>query len=145
MTQYEEQDERIRQVVGDEEESSFDDCVEKFCRHLQRALELPCVVTGIEDFRWEERFIFGIGNPDEHARLRKDWPSSRDRFDLLEITGVGDSEWMLFCDEDLEGRVRRLSDGREFYLGIAEIKAEEEGSRNHQLLHDYAVWFVNNR
>jgi hypothetical protein len=54
------------------------------------------------------------------------------------------SEWMMFC-EDLAGRVRRKSDGKEFYLGLAEIKAVDKKSVNYQLLDDYAVWFVNNR
>ena len=47
--------------------------------------------------------------------------------------------------EDITGLVRRTSDGKEFYLGLAEIKAINEKSVNYQLLDDYAVWFVNNR
>ena len=47
--------------------------------------------------------------------------------------------------EDLAGHVRRKSDGKEFYLGLAEIVAVDKKSKNYQLLDDYAVWFVNNR
>ncbi len=52
---------------------------------------------------------------------------------------------MLFDTEDLAARVRRQSDGVEFYLGLAEIEAVERGTGNYQLLDDYSLWFVNNR
>jgi hypothetical protein len=41
--------------------------------------------------------------------------------------------------------VRRKSDGKEFYLGLAELKAVDKSSKNHQLLDDFSVWLVNNR
>ncbi len=47
--------------------------------------------------------------------------------------------------EDLAGHVRRKTDGKEFHLGLAEIKAVDKKSPNNQLLDDYAVWLVNNR
>ena len=55
------------------------------------------------------------------------------------------SEWMMFYSEDLAGHVRRKSDGKEFYLGLAEIEAVDKTSKTYELLNDYAVWFVNNR
>jgi hypothetical protein len=58
-------------------------------------LELPCHVTGIEDFHWEERYLMGAG--------------------------------------------------RHFFLGLSELEVVEQASRNHQLLDDYAVGFVNSR
>jgi len=55
------------------------------------------------------------------------------------------SEWMLFGGEDIAARVRRKSDGKEFYLGLAELKAIDKRSPNYQLLDDYAVFFTNYR
>ena len=72
-------------------------------------------------------------------------PSDQDTFELLAIEKDVDSEWMMYHGEDLAGHVRRKSDGQEFYLGLAEIKAVDEESLNYQRLDDYAVWFVNNR
>jgi hypothetical protein len=37
---------------------------------------------------------------------------------------------MMFYGEDLAGRVRRKSDGKESYLGLAEIKAIDKKSVN---------------
>ena len=70
------QDARIEEIVGDDEDAAFDECVDKFHDHLERALRLPCDVTGIEDFRWEEYYVVGPGDPKEHERLRHWTPES---------------------------------------------------------------------
>ena len=145
MTKIDEQDVRISAVVGNDEESSFDDAIGKFYAYLGTSLKLPCDVTGIEDFDWEEYYIFGPGDATEYAELRKTQPSYQDIFELQSIEKDVDSEWMMYHREDLAARVLRKSDGKEFLLGLAEIKAVDRKSPNYQLLDDYATWFVNNR
>ena len=145
MSRMDAQDARISAIVGDDDASTFDEGVDKFYHHLKRSLQLPCDVTGIEDFRWEEYWVIGPGDPKEHERLRQTQPSYRDTFELLAIEKDVCSEWMMFHGEDIAGHVRRKSDGKEFHLGLAEIKAVDKKSKNYQLLHDFAVWFVNNR
>jgi len=142
------QDSRIAGILGDmygNIEFTFEDCVEAFYKHLTESLELPCDVTGIEDFRWEEFYVFGPGDKSEYAHLRKTQPSYKDIFELIAIERDVYSEWMMCPGEDLAGHVRRRSDGEEFYLGLFEIEAVDKESVNYQLLNDYAVWFVNNR
>lgn len=139
------QDARIEAVVGDDEESSFDDCAEKFYSHLKSSLSLPCDVTGTEDFRWEEPYVMGARDPKEYETLRRTQPSFRDIFELLAIGADVNSEWMLYPGDDLAAHVRRKSDGRKFQLGLAEIEATDKKSMNHRLLDDYTVWFVDNR
>jgi len=145
MTQRDAQDVRIEAIVGNDDQISFDDCVDKFYDHLKTTLRLPCDVTGIEDFRWEEYYVIGPGNPKEYERLRKNQPSYQDAFELLAIERHVTSEWMMYPDEDLAGHIRRKSDGKEFFLGLAEIEAVDKKSVNYRSLDDYAVWFVNNR
>jgi len=145
MSQLDAQHARIEAIVGDDEESSFDDCIEKFYNHLKASLKIPCDVKSIEDFRWEEYYVIGPGDPHEHAKLRKNRPSCKDTFELLAIEPDVYSEWMMFSDDDLSAHVRRKSDGKEFYVGLAEIEAADTKSKNYQLLDDYSVWFVNNR
>jgi len=145
MTEFDAQNARIRTILGDEQDQSFEKAIERFYQHLKASLQLPCDVTGIEDFRWEEYYVFGPGNPKEYQRLRKTQPSYQDSFELMAIEKDAWSEWMMFDSEDLAAHVVRKSDGQEFYLGLAEIEAVERGSVNHQLLDDYSVWFVNNR
>ncbi len=122
----------------------FSQAVEAFCEYLKAHLELPCEVTGIEDFRWEEGYVVGGWSQKKYERLKKTQPSYRDRFELLGIEPGVFSEWML-VDDDIAAHVRRISDGREFYLGLSELKATDRNSPNHQLLGDYSSWFVNSR
>ncbi|HEY3391666.1 MAG TPA: hypothetical protein VGK58_03090 [Lacipirellulaceae bacterium] len=145
MARQDAQDARIERIIGDDDDLTFAQGVDRFFEHLKSNLQLPCIVTGIEDFRWEEFYVIGPGDPEEYERLRKDRPSYQDQYELLAIEKGAWSEWMMFYDEDIAGHVRRQSDGKEFFLGLAEIKAVDKKSKNYQLLNDYAVWFVNNR
>ena len=139
------QSKRIEAIIGNDETTTFEDQLDAYYQHLLLSLKLPCEVTGIEDFRWEERYVFGAGSRAEYDRLRKEQPSYRDKYDLLAIEKEAISEWMLFQGDDIGAHVRRKSDGKEFWLGLAELKAVGKKSPAAQLLHDFAVFFVNNR
>ena len=145
MTEFDAQQGRIDAIFGDDEELTFEEATEQFYQHLTQSLQLPCEVTGIEDFRWEEYYVLGPGEEAEYEKLCKTQPSYQDSFDLLFIEKEVISEWMMFGGEDLAARVRRKSDGKEFYLGLAEIEVVDKNRPNYQLLDDYSIWFVNNR
>lgn len=139
------QDKRIAAILGEIGDMTFDETIDIFYEYLKTHLVLPCKVMGIEDFRWEEIFVFGPGDPEEYDHLKKMQPSYTDRYELLAIDREGQSEWMLFLGEDIGAHVRRVSDGKKFVLGLAELRATDRKSKNYQLLDDYSVWFVNNR
>ncbi|MHC4539843.1 MAG: hypothetical protein ACYS74_08685 [Planctomycetota bacterium] len=139
------QDKRTATILGEIEDLSFDETIDIFCEYLKTNLSLPCEVTGIEDFRWEEIYVFGPGDQEEYGHLKKTQPSYTDHCGLLGIDREGKSEWMLFWGDDIGANVRRISDGKEFLLGLSELKATDKKSKNCQLLDDYSVWFVNNR
>jgi hypothetical protein len=144
MSKRDEQDRRIEAILGGNWEMRFKAALGVFLEHLKAYLQLPCEVTGIEDFQWEERYVIGGWPLKEYEQLRKTRPSYRDRYQLLGIEQDASSEWML-SDDDITAHVQRISDGREFDLGLAELKATDRESPNHQLLDDYAVWFANYR
>jgi hypothetical protein len=144
MSKQDEQDQRIEAILGGNLEMRFKAALGVFCEHLKAHLQLPCEVTGIEDFQWEERYVIGGRPLKEYERLKKTHPSYRDRYQLLGIEQDASSDWML-SDDDIAAHVRRISDGQEFDLGLAELKATDRESPNYQLLYDYAVWFANNR
>jgi len=137
--------ERIAAIVGDEPERSLSDGVAAFFAHLQKNLVLPLKVKGSEDFAWEEFYVIGPGDRQEYARLRNYQPSFQDEYELLQIELGPISEWMLFRDGDIAAHVRRLSDGKQFILGLAELKSLGKPSASGRLLHDYCIYFVNNR
>jgi hypothetical protein len=145
MGKLEEQDARIEAILGKAKNLTFNDAMDRFYQCLQSSLELPCAVTGSQDFDWEEIYVFGEGDPDEYAELRKTQPSYRDTYDLLSIEKGVRSEWMLFPFKDIAAHVRRRSDGKEFVLGLAELKAVDRNSVNEQLLDDYVTWFGDNQ
>ena len=136
---------RIEAIVGAGETDTFKDQLAAFYKHLLGSLELPCEVTGTEDFRWEERYVIGGASQTEYARLRKNQPSYQDRYDLLAIEQGVFSEWMMFRNDDIGAHVKRKTDGKEFWLGLAELEAVGKKSRNAQLLDDFAVFLVNSR
>ena len=136
---------RIDAIVGDNAERDFTEAMSMFYAHLRQHLVLPCDVTGTEDFRWEERYVLGPGDPKEYARLKKSQPSYRDYYELLRIEQDVVSEWMLFAGDDIAAHVRRKSDGKEFVLGLAELRTVDKSSSNYRHLNDYAVFLVNYR
>jgi hypothetical protein len=140
-----EQFRRIDAILGDSWERGLAAAIQVYFQYLQKSLVLPCEVTGSEDFRWEEYYVIGPGSKAEHDRLRKQRPSYMDHYELLGIELGEVSEWMLFRGDDLAAQVRRLSDNKEFVLGLAELEAVDHDSPNCQLLNDYAVFLVNYR
>lgn len=145
MSKMNDQDQRIEEILGSEGEQDFEEATDIFLDHLRKNLRLPCEVTGIEDFDWEEFYVFGPGDQKAYERMKENQPSFEDRYDLLAIEKDVFSEWMMFGGEDIGAQVRRKSDGKEFRLGLAELEAIDKKTSNYQLLDDYAVWFVNNR
>ena len=134
---------RVNAIIADPD-CDRDKAIDRLLEHLKANLQMPCEVTGIEDFGWEEPYVIGGWSPSEYKRLKKAQPSYRDRYQLLSLTR-DTSEWMMFGYEDIAARVRRNSDGKLFTLGLAELKATDPKSPNYRLLDDYAVWFVNSR
>ena len=129
---------------GRHRRGNAEQALEVFFKHLKANLQLPCEVTGTEDFHWEEPYVIGGWSQEEYERLKTTQPSYTDKYELLGIEQVWRSEWMMFA-EDIVAHVRRNGDGKEFYLGLAELRVTSKKSLNFQLIDDYAVWLCNNR
>lgn len=140
--QDDQQDKRIEGILGGSYDMDFDKAVAVFFKYLTEHLELPCEVTGIEDFRWEEPYVFGGWDVKEYEQLKKTRPSYTDCFKLLKLQHDSDSPWIMHGN-DIAAHVRRISDGKKFVLGLSELKVTDAASSNYQLIDDYAVWFVN--
>lgn len=133
-------EQRIQAIVGGPiEDVDRDEARERFYRHMETHLELPCEVTGHSDFDWEEWYVFGRGDRDEYEELKKTQPSHSDRYELLSVN-LDASEWMLFPHEDIAAHVRRKSDGSEFVLGLSELKVVAGSPSTAQLIEDFFAW-----
>ena len=138
-------DKRIAAILGEIEDLDFDETIDTFYEYLKGNLTLPCEVTGVEDFRWEEIYVFGPGDQEKYRQLKKSCPSYSDRYKLLDIVRNAQSTWAMFYGQDIGACVQRISDGKKFLLGLSELKATDKRLREYQLLADYSVWFINNR
>ena len=131
---------RIGQVFGKEEPPEVKEKTLKiFLKHLKQNVEFPCMLTGSEDFEWEEFYILGPGSKKEHERLKKTNASYLDTFELI------DFEYDPSGDEGIHAQVRRLSDKKIFILPLDYLKVKPRKSKNFDLINDYGVWFVNYR
>ena len=136
-------DARIGAILGDGDiYDSLDEMVRAYCDHLTTNLQFPCEVTGIEGFRWEESYMLGNFSQEEYEWRKSKWPSYQDRYLLLGLEADQPSAWMLFL-EDIAAKVRRISDGKEFMLGLSELKTTDPDSPSRLLMDDYTYWLTN--
>jgi len=106
-------------------------------RFLEKNLDFPVKLTGIEDFNWEEFYIFGPGDKKEYEELKKTRPSYKDIYNLTRIDDHIEEDYGLFA------KVTRISDRKRFQIPLADLKVVDDKTKNYQLLDDYSVWCVN--
>jgi len=139
VDKYEKQERRMIAILGTKKLDVARKTLKTYLEYLKRHVEMPCQLTGIEDFEWEEPYVFGFGSNKEYEELKKTQPSYTDKFFLISFIEDVD-EWY-----GLLVRVQRLSDKKKFVLPLADLKSTDKKSKNYQLLDDHSVWFVNNR
>lgn len=130
-----EQEKRFCAILGDKLEVSKNS-LKLYEQFLRKNIELPCILTGSEDFPWEEKYLFGFGLPGEYEKLKKSNPSYTDIFELNGYAGTND-RWGVIA------KVIRKSDGKKFEVALDFLKVIDKKSENYRLVIDYAVWFAN--
>ena len=120
------QENRIAQILADgdvdneEMQEKSPETIVKYLHYLKENIEFPCMVTGMEDFPWEEKYVLGPGNKKEYEKLKKDNPSYKDKFEILNF--YEDEDY----DEPIMVSVRRLSDQKEFILDLDCLEAVDK-------------------
>jgi hypothetical protein len=140
MDKFEKQEKRIISILGTKKLDVTRKTLSTYLKYLKNHVEIPCQLTGIEDFEWEEAYVFGFGSKREYQELKKTQPSYTDKFNLIDFIDDIDDEY-----DGIFVNVQRLSDKKQFILPLADLKSTDKKSKNYQLLDDYSVWFVNNR
>ncbi len=130
------EDKRIQKILGSECERDSENSL-KYLDHLKKNIKFPCILTGVEDFPWEEPYVIGGGNKDKYEKLKKNNPSYTDQYELIELLPPEDDE------NEIIGSVKRKTDKKIFTIGLSWLEATEKTDRNYQLLHDYSVWHIN--
>jgi len=130
---------RLTAILGKENPDDLfrsDENLQVYLAYLKENVEHPCLVTGLEDFPWEEKYVFGYGDEEEYEKLKKTNPSYKDTFRLLEFELIPEAERIF-------ATVERVTDKKPFSLPLEDLKAKSRKSPNYQLLEDYSCWYVN--
>ena len=139
----EQQDQRLVDIFGTHTVPKVtEETLAIYLAYLKQPLEVACQLTGIESlgcFAWEASYIFGRRRPKEYAQRKQHQPSYTDTYTFLSFEDAYDPY------AGLAVKVKQVSDRKRFVLPLANLKATEKPSKNHQLLDDYVVWFVNGR
>ena len=129
------EDKRIHAILGDDNARTMRNA-ERYRQHLLKHLSLPIIATGTEDFPWEEPYVLGGWDKEEYEELKKTHPSYTDLFEIESLAPPNGHE-------DVVARIRRLSDGKRFEIGLSWLSSEDDDDDAYTLLQDYGVWHTN--
>jgi hypothetical protein len=137
ITSYNKEKRRISEILKSKDESVSKKNQKIFLGYLKNNFQVPCILTGMEDFDWEEPYLFGGWSKTEYEKLKLTKPSYTDKFGFIS-----------FIDEifDWKGifiKAKRLSDNKMFDLPIWDLKVVNKKSSNYLLISDYSSWMTN--
>lgn len=137
-TPREEYEKRVASILGTGEVLGVtSNTLQTYRSYLVEHLDRGTKLIGRKDFPWAERYVFGHGDPEDYEELKKDNPSCKDVFELLEIVDEAKPEG------DLLVRVRRLSDSKTFKIRLSWLTPLDHKSSKFQLLDDFVTWVAN--
>jgi hypothetical protein len=122
-------------ILGEDVERTMQ-TAELYRKYLLKQLPLPVLVTGNEDFPWEEPYVLGVWDQDEYEELKKTNPSYSDKFELVNLDKPNRFD-------DIMAKLKRVSDGKQFEIGLSWLCSAEENSDSLLLLDDYSRWHTN--
>lgn len=128
--------ERITEILGKNLKRSHKNVV-NYLAYLKKAVIIPCMLTGIKDFLWEEPYLLGGWDQEEYLELKKTRPSFIDQLELIEFLPVSSGE------EDISVKVMRVSDKKIFEIELSLLECTDFKNENYQYINDYTVWHTN--
>ena len=135
----EDQHQTITQILNSSDLSVSKENLDRFYNYLSKHLTYPCLLTGMEDFSWEEPYVLGIFDQEEYEILKMKRASYTDHFKLIRLEDRID---------DLQGilvKVRRIADRKLFVLPLWDLKTVNRKDPNHHLIDNYCHWMTNYR
>ena len=131
------EEKRIAAILGDDDLDFTDEKLEKYRQYLEANLNPNLLLTGSEDFPWEERFFFGNGDKHEYKEMRKTRPSSKDLFRFMAIEEEIEDQLKLIV------KVKRLTDRKFFSIPLCDLLPNDKNFPDYQILEDYSIWITN--
>ena len=128
-------EEKLEEVLGTTTFKVNQTNLKKYLKYLKQNLAIPCLVTGVEEFEWEEYYTVGPGSQKEYQKLKKTQPSYTDEFNILKLDNKLDVR------DGILAVLERTTDNLKFTLPLAELEGVVEDSVDAKLLQYYGIWF----
>jgi hypothetical protein len=128
---------RILQILKSDDSSVNEHNQGMYCEYLRKNIQMPCIMTGMEDFDWEEPYLLGGWSQKEYEKLKLTNPSYTDKFEFICFVAEID-DW-----KGIISKVMRLSDNKKFDLPIWDLMVTDIKSPNYLLISDYSYWMTN--
>src|SRR5436190_39975 len=111
MASIDEQEQRIAAILAKGNLDVNPSTLKIYHKYLKQQVEIPCELTGMEDFDWEEFYVIGPGSQKEYEKLKQTRPSYTDKFNLIRfIEKIGNE------GEGILVEVERVKDKKRFTL-----------------------------
>jgi len=127
---------QIDEILGIDNERNYKNA-NQYLVYLKKVLILPCLLTGLEDFPWEEPYIFGVWDREEYEEKKKIMPSYEDQYELIKLLPPS------INNDDVMAKVKRIGDNKIFEIGFSWLECIDRKSANYKLLDTYSRWHTN--
>jgi hypothetical protein len=134
---YEDEEIRISLILDSNDNSVNKNNLMKYHKYLEDNVQVSCILTGMEDFDWEEPYVIGGWSQDEYEKKKLTNPSYTDNFKLVKFVDRID-DW-----KGIIVKVERLSDGNKFDLPLWDLEVIDKDSADYLLISDYSSWMTN--
>ena len=134
-----EEEKRINNILNTDDVSVNQDNLNKYYNYLKKNLKSPCILTGMEDFDWEEPYLIGGWSKNEYEKSKKTKPSYTDKFEFVNLNSEYD-DW-----KGIYMHVKRLSDNKQFDIPLWDLKVVDKNDSNFLLISDFSSWMTNYR
>ncbi|HBF88848.1 MAG TPA: hypothetical protein DDX39_09420 [Bacteroidales bacterium] len=132
-----EEEKRILNVLKSNDSTVTEKNQGVYFKFLEENIQKPCILTGMEDFDWEEPYILGGWSKNEYEKLKLTQPSYTDKFEFISLVeDIDDWKGILI-------KVKRLSDNKKFDLPLWDLEVIDEKSPNYIIVSDYSSWMTN--
>jgi len=132
-----EEEKRISDILKSDDTSVNNKNQKTYFEYLKKKIQKPCLLTGMEDFDWEEPYLLGGWSQKEYAKLKLTQPSYTDQFELLGFVDELE-EW-----KGILVKIKRVADNKKFVLPLWDLKVIDDKSPNYLLVSDYSSWMTN--
>jgi hypothetical protein len=136
---FDEEEKRIHEILKSDDISVNEENLNRYLNYLKIKLKTPCILTGMEDFDWEEPYLLGGWSKKEYERLKKTKPSYSDEFEFIKLEKKFD-DW-----KGIYASVRRISDNKIFTIPLWDLEVVDKKNSNFQIVSDYSSWMTNYR